>query len=220
METVTLSKVQGIENAGQRISREYADYLINGFKQRFPSEKSRVFISNETISKAIEGIKDITGIRFMYGFESIIKDGVKALSRTIILVPCTNSFNNDDADSIILPQGYITNTGEKVSFEKTKQLMYNHSIKFSKYFPTIKFNSIVRGGFVGINTLLSILETENSVGINFNFGYDDAVQDIQAKNKIVLETIDAFGFWIEAFDQIPICPPICGTVNLFDIDNI
>jgi hypothetical protein len=220
METLATSKVQGIENAGQIITREYADYLINGFKRRFPSEKSVVFISNETISKAIEGIKDITGIRFMYGFESIDKDGIKVLSRTIILVPCAGSLNNNDADSVVLPQGYITHTGKNVSFEKTKQLMYNHSIKFSKYFPNIEFNSIVRGGFVGINTLLSILETENSVGINFNFGYDDVIQDYQAKNKIVLEAIDASGFWIEVFDQIPICPPVCGMVNIFDIDNV
>ena len=214
METLTINTKRPAENVGRGLDREYADYLINGFKQKFPKEKSVLFIAKETIIKALEHLDDVSGIRFMYGYESVDNNGIRVLSRVLVLIPCNTT--NLIPNSIILPKGYITHNGTSVSFEKTKQILYNHAVHFARYFPDHDFNKVMRGAFMDINTLLSLLDIEDCTGINFNFGYDDSISDISLRNKPVFEAINFHGDSNQSFDFMP-CPPWCDSTDIFNV---
>jgi hypothetical protein len=212
MEAKTISTKRAAEDVGQQISKEFADYLVNGFKGKFPEETPSVFISRETIMQAIEGLDNVSGVRFMYGFESVND----AVSRLLLMIPCNNTSTHlAIPNSIILPQGYMAHNGTRVGFEKCWQLLYNHTARFSKYFPELTFNKIMRGTFIGVNSLLSLLETEGCTGIKFNFGYDDTMVEDSAKNRPVFE---ALNLWGEVLD-LPVdftqpCPSLCGFANI------
>jgi len=206
METQTISTKRAAQDVGQRISREFADYLTGGFKHKFPAEKPAVFIAKETIMRAFEHLDNVSGIRFMYGYESADDAG----SRVLLLIPCNNTSTHlDIPNSIILPQGYMAHNGKRVSFEKTWQLLYNHTSRFSNYFPGLAYNKIMRGSFIGINSLVALLEMEGCIGINFNFGYDDTIAEAPAKNKPVFEAVNHKGDVLDILDFTTPCPAYC-----------
>ncbi|MGZ3752206.1 MAG: hypothetical protein ACXVAU_13075 [Mucilaginibacter sp.] len=220
METLLASSLKrAAEDEGQRITRDVADYLISGFKKKFPNEKPGVFISRETIMKAVAHLDNISGIRFMYGYESVKNSESTVLSRVLLLIPCSNSSTDQIPNSIILPEGYITHTGVTLGFEKSKQVLYNHAVHFSRYFPGLDFNKIMRGTFFGINSLMSMLNIKDCVGVNFYFGYDDEVSDVPRKNKPVFEPINSRGESLDTFDLLPPCPPWCGFIDIFNVQN-
>ena len=217
MQTLTINTKRTAENVGQRISREYADRLINGFKQKFPNEKQLVFISKKTILNAIKQAENISGLRFMYGFDAM--NDVD--SRVILMVPCNNTSTQlAIPNSIILPEGYLTNKGTKLNFDKTWQVLYNHTLRFGKYFPEAAYNQIMRGSFIGINSLHTLLESEECIGINFNFGYDETIPDVASRNKPVFAAVNSFGFDIDIFDFTMPCPSMCDPVPPFNLGKI
>jgi len=219
METQTIITKRAVEDVGQQISRELANYLINGFKQKFPEEKPVVFIGRETIMKALENLDNVSGIRFMYGYGS----ANDAASRVLLLIPCNNTSTHlAIPNSIILPQGYMASTGNRVSFEKIWQLLYNHTARFSKYLPELAYNKIMRGTFMGINSLVTLLESADCAGINFNFGYDQTMTEAGAQNRPVFEAVNIEGFSFDPpWDFTQPCPTMCnGTImeNIIEAD--
>lgn len=217
METVTISTQRSIENAGHEISRAHADYLTEGFKLKFPKETQSVFISKETIMQSVSSLDNVVGLHFMYGYKAIDVNGVKTLSRILVLIPCKEREDSERIDLIFLPNGYYTNTGEKLSVEQTKLVLYNHAVHFAKYFSGSDFNKVIKGAFIGINSLIELLGAENCAGINFKFGFDARIDDVTLKNKPTLEAVDNFGNFISTWGDGPICPPICFVTNLFGI---
>src|SRR5687768_11516911 len=69
---------------GEIIDNAYAGQLIQAFKERFPQETSRIFIKTSTILDAVSGLANVSGIRFMYGMESVDDP----MSKVILLIPC------------------------------------------------------------------------------------------------------------------------------------
>lgn len=206
MKTQTIATKTAAQDVGQRISEELSNYLKNGFKQRFPDEKSDVFLSRETIMKSFEHLDEISGIRFMYGFENASDPE----SRVLLLMPCNITSTALSIPNIIVePQGYFTDKGNRVSLEESWKILYNHTSRFSKYYPDQNFNKIMRGSFIGIRSLLSLLETDGCTGINFNFGYDDTISDISIKNKPVFIAVNSWGNDLDIFDFTMPCPPTC-----------
>jgi len=218
METQAISTKRVAEDVGQQISGDFADYLTNGFKKKFPEETPSVFITRDTIMRAIDGLDNVSGVRFMYGFES----ADDSRSRIVLMMPCNNtSTHRAIPNSIILPQGYMAHNGTRVSFEKTWQLLYNHTVRFSKYLPELPFNKIMRGTFMGINSLLTILEIEGCAGINFNFGYDDTIVEPSARNKPVFEVANIGGLSFDPpWDFTKPCPDACDFTIVDHIDSI
>jgi hypothetical protein len=152
METQTIATKRAAQDVGQRISGKLSDYLKNGFKQKFPCEKSVVFVSKETILKSFEHPDQISGIRFMYGFEN----GGDPESRVLLLMPCNITSTDLSIPNIIVkPHGYLNNKGNRVSLEKSWEILYNHALRFSVYYPGQNFNKIMRGSFIGIRSLIS-----------------------------------------------------------------
>jgi hypothetical protein len=207
MKTETITRKRNAEDVGQKISLELADYLKNGFKQRFPEEKPAVFISKESILKAIENIGDLSGIRFMYGL-GVAND---PKSKVVIMIPCNNTSTHlPIPNSIMLPQGYMAHTGDVVSFENTWKILYNHTVHFNRYFAELPFNKIMRGSFMGINSLLSLISIEDCAGINFNFGYDETISEIPARNRPVFEAVNIWGDVPDGpWDFTTPCPSLC-----------
>ncbi|MGY0037335.1 hypothetical protein [Pedobacter sp. NJ-S-72] len=196
METQTIATKRAAQDVGQRISEELSDYLKNGFKQKFPCEKSVVFVSKDAIMKSFEDPDQISGIRFMYGFENA--DDPE--SRVLLLMPCNITSTDLSIPNIIIePQGYLNDKGNSVSLEKSWEILYNHTSRFSTYYPGQNFNKIMRGSFIGIRSLLALLNTEGCTGINFNFGYDDTV----------FEAVNSWGDGLDIFDFTMPCPATC-----------
>jgi len=219
METQTIVQKRAAEDVGQPISTELAAYLTNGFKQKFPDEKPVVFVAKETIMQAIEGLDNVSGIRFMYGYGSVND----AASRVLLLIPCNNTSTHlAIPNSIILPQGYMANTGKRVSFEKTWQLLYNHTARFTQYFPELAYHEIMRGTFMGINSLLTLLENEDCAGINFNFGYDDSLSIASARNRPVFQAVDITGLFLDPppYDFTTPCPKVCDFTITDNINRV
>lgn len=206
MELKKVMPKRAAEDVGERISRDTADKLINGFQEKFPTEKQTVFIAKDTILKAIEKLDNVSGIRFMYGFES----DQDAESRVILLFPCNNTSTHLAVpNTMMLPEGYMAHNGKKVSFEKTWQILYNHTLRFGSLLPDLAFNQIMRGSFMGINSLLSLLESTDCTGINFTFGYDASVSEPAARNKPVFAAVNSWGIDIDIFDFTQPCPSLC-----------
>jgi len=218
METQTIVISRTAQDIGQPISREFAGYLTNGFKHNFPGETTSVFISRETILKAIENLDHVSGIRFMYGFE----DANNPESRVVLLLPCNDtSVHKAIPNTIILNEGYMAHTGIKVEFKKTWQLLYNHVVRFGSYFPQLPYNRIMRGTFMGINSLLSLLQTDDCAGIQFSFGYDDTVADVSARNKPVFEAVNFSGWLLDSpYDFTTPCPAYCDFTLMENIDQV
>ncbi|WP_152620380.1 hypothetical protein [Pedobacter lusitanus] len=210
MQTQTIATKRAAQDVGQRISVELSDYLKSGFKQRFPEEKTAVYLSKETILKSFEHSDKISGIRFMYGFENA--DDPE--SRVLLLMPCNITSMHLSIPNIMVEyKGYLTDKGTWVSLERSWELLYNHTLRFSAYYPHHNYNKIMRGSFIGIRSLLSLLDTEGCVGINFNFGYDDTISDISIKNKPVFEAVNSWGDGLDVFDFTMPCPPTCSPTD-------
>ena len=156
--------------------------------------------------KSFEDPDQISGIRFMYGFEN----AGDPESRVLLLMPCNITSTDLSIPNIILgPQGYLNDKGNSVSLEKSWEIFYNHTSHFSTYYPGQNFNKIMRGSFIGIRSLLALLNIEGCTGINFNFGYDDTILDISIKNKPVFEAVNSWGDGLDIFDFTMPCPPTC-----------
>ncbi|QNK63540.1 hypothetical protein H7F33_03275 [Pedobacter sp. PAMC26386] len=216
MKTQTITTKRAAQDVGQRINEELADYLKNEFKQQFPAEKLVVFLTRETIMKSFDHLGDVSGIRFMYGLE---KAG-DSRSRVLLLIPCNTTSTNLNIPNIIVdPKGYINDRGTQVNLEKSWEILYNHTAHFTSYYPEHNYRKIMRGTFIGIRSLLSMLEIDGCEGINFHFGYDNTVSDISEKNRPVFEAVNSWGDGLDLFDFTSPCPVYCDIETLNGSQN-
>lgn len=196
------------ELTGEIIDSAYALQLIQGFRQKFPSEVSSVFIESATIFNAVKDLPNVSGIRFMYGMESVDDP----TSKVILLIPCdTTSAHRPIPNTIVQPQGYLNNRGERVSLKRTWQVLYNHAVHTASLLPAIKFRKIFRGVFFGMDSLKSLLqEYTHAHGIHYHFGWDDFTPGLDAQHKAVLHPLrtDGTGYGIY-MDFGNICPTSC-----------
>ena len=193
---------------GEIIDSTYALQLIQGFRQKFPSEVSSIFIESYIIFNAVKDLPHVSGIRFMYGMESVNDP----TSKVILLIPCdTTSDHRPIPNTIVQPQGYLNNRGERVSLKRTWQVLYNHAVHYAGLLPEVKFRKIVRGVFFGIDALKALLqEYTNAHGIHYHFGWDDVTPGIEAQHKAVLHPVHANGTGYGIYmDFGSICPTSC-----------
>lgn len=200
------------ELAGEIIDSTYALQLIQGFKEKFPGEVSKISIESAIIFNAIKDLSNVSGIRFMYGMES----ANDPTSKTILLIPCNvTSVHYRIPNTIVQPQGYLNSSGERVSLKRTWELLYNHAIHYAAMLPGIKFNRIMRGAFFGINTLDMLLkEYTNAEGVSYHFGWDHSIADQALQLKPVLQPLHADGAGYELYlDHGSPCPPLCDDID-------
>ncbi|MBO9573818.1 MAG: hypothetical protein J7497_16650, partial [Chitinophagaceae bacterium] len=197
------------ELIGEIIDKDLALQLISGFKENFPGEVSKMFIKTSTIFDAVKNLANVSGIRFMYGMESVNDPG----SKVLLLIPGNNiSPQKAIPNSIIQPEGYLNNRGERVSLKRTWELLYNHAVHYSNLLPEQPFRHIVRGVFFGIDSLKYLLqERTQAYGINYHFGYDDTVSNVALRFKAVLQPVrpDLTIYNNDYMDLGSICPPNC-----------
>lgn len=207
-QNVNVSAKRSAELTGEIIDSAYALELIRGFGERFPGEVAKVFIESATIFDVVKDLPNVSGIRFMYGMEST---GDPA-SKVILLIPCnTTSAHRPIPNTIVQPQGYLNNRGERVSLKRTWQLLYNHAVHYAGLLPEVKFKKIVRGAFFGIDSLKVLLqEYTNAHGMHYHFGWDETITDLTLQHKPVLHPLHANGTGYDVYmDFGSLCPPTC-----------
>jgi hypothetical protein len=206
--TTLITPKKAAEFVGEIIENDIAERMIDDFKKEFPKEVSQVEISVETIFRSVENVSNVSGIRFMYGLES----SDDPLSRVIVLIPCNNTSTHlSIPNSIIMPEGYLTHNGKRVSLKRTWELLFNHAVHYSTLLKEVKFNRIVRGDFVGIESLKQLcFGFANAKSISYYFGYDKDCADLPFRNKSVLQPKNETGIGFDIYmDFTRPCPPYC-----------
>lgn len=205
---VPASAKKPAEFTGDIINNDYAHQLIWAFKEKFPEENSLISIETSTILDSVNGLANVSGIRFMYGMESVDDP----MSKVILLIPCNaTSTHLPIPNTIVQPHGYLNNRGERVGLKRTWELLYNHAIHFSRLLPELQFNKIARGAFFGIQSLKNLLqEYTNAHALHYHFGWDNAVPHAALQHKPVLQPLHTNGAGYEIyFDYGTVCPPVC-----------
>ena len=203
-----LSVKRPAELAGEIIDNKYALQLIRGFKEKFPGETSVTSIESKTIFDCVKDLSNVSGIRFMYGMESADDPA----SKVILLIPCNNtSAHRPIPNTIVQPEGYLDNKGERVGLKRTWELLYNHAVHYARLQPEMKFGKIFRGTFFGIDSLTSLLTKHTEAhSINFHFGWDEDITDPSLQYKAVLNPLHADRTRYDVyFDVGTPCPPEC-----------
>jgi hypothetical protein len=196
------------ELVGEIIDSNYALQLILGFKETFPGEISVISIKSSTIFNSVKGIPNVSGIRFMYGMGSADDPA----SKVILLIPCNNTSTSLPVpNTIVQPEGYLNNEGERVSLKRTWELLYNHAVHYAQLQPEMKFKKIFRGAFFGIGSLTSLLKIDTEAhSVNYHFGFDENITDTSFQHKAVLNPLHRDGTSYDVyFDVNSPCPPDC-----------
>ena len=219
MQYPDLSAKRPAELVGEIIDSHYAQQLIGGFKEKFPGEVSVISIESKTIFDSVKDIPNVSGIRFMYGMRSADDPA----SKVILLIPCNNTSTRLPVpNTIVQPEGYLDNKGERVGLKRTWELLYNHAVHYAKLQPEIKFNKIFRGVFFGIDALTSLLKKDTEAhSVNYHFGFDENITDPPLRYKAVLTPlhIDGTSFNMD-FDTGSVCPPFCGDPDPCAISDV
>jgi len=194
-------------SVGGSISPRRSEDLQTGFDRRFPGESAGVFIRKEYLLAALRQCPDASGLRFMYGLRS----AGDPLSRVIVMVPCNSTSSHlSIPNSIILPGGYLTNTGQRAGLATTWNWLYQHAVRFSRLEEGAPFHRVIRGAFFGIDTLENMLADVSCTGIHYRMGYDPRENDAVQRHKPVLQPIDSSGNTQDDMDMGSLCPPFCG----------
>jgi hypothetical protein len=196
------------ELVGEIIDSNYAQQLIRGFKETFPGEVTVRSIESKTIFNSVKDIPNVSGIRFMYGMGSADDPA----SKVILLIPCNNTSTHQPIpNTIVQPEGYLNNKGERVGLRRTWELLYNHAVHYAKLQPEIKFKQIFRGAFFGIDSLTSLLtKVTEAHSVNYHFGFDENITDTPLQHKAVLNPLHIDGTQYNVyFDVNSPCPPDC-----------
>lgn len=195
------------QTIGSYISHEYYRYLVDGYDQKHPTEQKSVFIPKEFILETLEKFPVVTGLRFMYGQ----KEGADPCSRTIVLMACDDASEDRHVPNLILvPKGYLTDTGERITLDECWDLLTRHVDRMCTLSPEESRKSIPRGCFFGINTLKGLLDTPGCAGIQYHFGYNPNKKNHSERYETVLEAVDAdrksLNMFVEEGQQ---CPTLC-----------
>lgn len=207
MQTATNTIRKSASFIGEYISRDYYQYLIEGYDRQHPTEQKAVFIAKAIILAALDEFPTASGLRFLYG----LRDGDQESSRTIVLMAC----NGTPADRllpnlIMAPEGYLTNSGEKVSFSECWEMFSRYVQRMSSLMAELPINEIPRACFYGINSLRALLEEKECAGINYHFGYNRDIPNVTERYQAVLEAVnqrrESLGIFV---DNGQLCPPTC-----------
>jgi len=191
---------------GAPISAQECQELKAAFKERYADQVPSVFLSKELILKSIEGLSNLSGIIFSYG----LNDAAVTTSRRITLVPTRNTSSGESAMIPVIDRnGYLSNNGERVDFEKFLTLSGNHVTDFKKAESEMSLTKLPRGYFWGINKIVNLLNVENCNGVIFHFGYNIAMQSPCRRFQSVLEAVDANNASLNTFMEYGNCTPPC-----------
>jgi hypothetical protein len=195
------------QTIGSYISYDYYRYLVDGFEQRHPTEQKSVFIPKEFILETLEKFPVVTGLRFMYG----LKEGADSGSRTIVLMACDDRSCDRHVPNIILrPDGYFTDTGDRVSLDECWDLLTRHVDRMCSLLPEQTRKTVPRGCFFGINIVKQLLDTPGCAGIQYHFGYNDSPKIRFDHYETVMEAVDVNRKSLNMFTENGArCPTAC-----------
>ena len=208
MQYPNTSAKRSAELVGEIIDSNYAQQLIREFKKTYPGEVTVISIESKTIFNSVKDIPNVSGIRFMYGMGSVDDP----TSKVILLIPCNNTSTHLPVpNTIVQPEGYLNNKGERVGLKRTWELLYNHAVHYAQLQPEMKFKQIFRGAFFGIDSLTSLLKSHTEAhSVNYHFGFDGNITDPSLQHKAVLNPLHTDGTPYKVyFDVNSPCPPDC-----------
>jgi hypothetical protein len=183
------------EQVGEFISESFYQELTENFQQKFPSEVRSVMLSRLAVETVLSG-ENVSGIKFMNG----LNDANDPSSRMLVLIPCNYTVTASLPNSIINQHGFITNTGEIISLERTWQVLFNHVLNFKKLDPEMGYTKINRGAFMGKVLLTEFLTATTCNSIIYHFGY---LAEENLPYKLIIQPADG----IKMFGEMSIpCP--------------
>lgn len=202
------STKQSVRSIGEYISREYYQYLIEGFAAKHPTEQRSVYIAKEFITAALAESPEVCGIRFMYGQ----RPGADPRSRTVLLMACYEKVSDNFVPNLSFPtQGHLTHEGDRVSTEECFAMFDRHVDRMMALLPGEARKEIPRGCYYGADVLLDLLGQAECAGIRFHFGYNAGRSFLPERYEVPLEAVDATGLSLESFVEAgQVCPPTCG----------
>jgi len=209
MQTATPAARKPAAFIGEYISRDYYEYLIEGYDNQHPTEQKSVFIAKATILAALDEFPTASGLRFMYG----LKAGDQESSRTIVLMACNDTSTDRLLPNLIMaPEGYLIDSGEKTAFRECREMLSRYVRRMHSLMPEQPVKIIPRSCFYGINSLKALLQQKDCAGVNYHFGYNPDIQHVPERYQTVLEAInqhrESLGIFV---DQGKLCPPTCPT---------
>jgi|GEM_PF-3929527 len=208
-----LSTETSVRSTGEYVSREYFQFLIDGYSQVHPTEEKSVFIARELIAAALAASPRVCGIRFVYGEE-------ESGSRVVILMSCAEAAGQSKMPSMdegvgtpkrLLPaEGLLTHAGGKLSMGECATLSEQYLDRMCALWPGESREEMPRSCFFGAVILEDLLAQEDCAGIHFHFGYDAGRERLPLRYAVVLEAVDGVGQSLELFaDHGSLCPPNC-----------
>jgi len=198
---------RSVRSIGSYVSREYFESLIDGFAQMHPTETKSVFIARELIAAALSDSPEVCGVRFMYGQE----EDADPESRIVLLMACYDKGSGHAVPNPLLTsKGHLTHDGERVSADKSWELIDRHVNRMCLLLPDADRRDIPRGCFFGKESLKELIEREGCTGIRFHFGYNPATAYLPDRYESALEAmssrVQSLGVFMEDGTR---CPPIC-----------
>ncbi|MET3501739.1 hypothetical protein ABIC45_003351 [Mucilaginibacter rubeus] len=154
------------DQVGEFISESFYLELTENFHQKFPTEVKSVMLSRTAVETVLSG-ENVSGIKFMNGLE----DANDPSSRMLVLIPCNYTITASLPNSIINQHGFMTNTGEVISLERTWQVLFNHVLNYKKLDPVMAYTQINRGSFLGRVRLIETLDAVDCDQFIYHFGY-------------------------------------------------
>lgn len=183
------------EQVGGFISENLYKELTEDFQKKFPSEIRSVTLSRLAVETVLNE-DNVSGIKFMNGLEDVNDPS----SRILVLIPGNYTVTNSLPNSIINKNGFMTNTGERISLEKTWQVLFNHVLNFKKLEPTAHYTQINRGSFMGQVRLNEFLNATDCNTFIYHFGYS-AVENLPY--KLIIQPSDGMNMFIEIAAPCP-----------------
>jgi len=161
-----LSTVLDPTTVGEFITESYYRELALNFGAKFSSEARFVNLSKSAVETVLSD-SNASGIKFMNGLTDVNDPS----SRILVLIPANYAMNNSLPNAIINKAGFITNTGEVISLEKTWQVLFNHVLNFKKLDAGMHYTKINRGSFFGRVRLTELLNATECKSFIYHFGY-------------------------------------------------
>jgi len=155
------------DQVGEFISESFYQELTENFQQKFPTEVQSVRLNRAAVEIVLNG-ENVSGIKFMNG----LKDANDPSSRMLVLMPCNYTVTASLPNSIINQHGFMTNTGEVISLERTWQVLFNHVLNLKKVDPNVGYTKINRGSFMGRKILITLIDNTIGDDLVYHFGYD------------------------------------------------
>jgi hypothetical protein len=187
------------DQVGEFISESFYQELTENFQQKFPTEVKSVMLSRAAVETALSG-EDVSGIKFMNGLE----EANDPSSRMLVLIPCNYTVTASLPNSIINQHGFMTNTGQVISLEKTWQVLFNHVLNFKKLAPEMSYTRINRGSFMGRVRLTEFLDATTCDNFIYHFGY---LAEENLPYKLIIQPSDGMEMYVE--QSMP-CPGSSG----------